>query len=51
MQKHHKKHVLFFGGGTGIGAIVGVGTTFNVLLSQASEACTELIDKLIPFLS
>jgi len=46
MKKHHKKHAIFFGGGTGLGVIVGIGTTLNTLLSQASEVCTELINSI-----
>ncbi len=46
MKKHHKHHIMFLGGGTGVGTIIGIGITLNTLLSQASKACTELINSI-----
>ena len=46
MKKHHKHHLVFLGGGTGLGTLIGIGTTLNTLLLQASDACTELINSI-----
>ncbi|MGY5150356.1 MAG: hypothetical protein ACW9W3_09860 [Candidatus Nitrosopumilus sp. bin_68KS] len=46
MKKHHKHHIAFFGGGTGMGTLIGIGTTLNTLLAQASQACTQLIESI-----
>ena len=46
MNKHHKRHIAFLSGGTGLGVLIGIGTTLNTLLLQASKACTELINSI-----
>lgn len=47
MKRHQKHHIICASGG-GIGGIgIGVLITLNGLLSQAFEACTEMINNII----